>query len=113
MGIAYRLGGGGLDQQKRCHPLLQVPEGGDVVLECEVGGMPHPDIKWYKDGQLILEGTRVTFHETEDRAYLVIHDVQPVDEDDYTCFATNAAGEAVSNAAICVQGKSGRLNDVI
>ena len=75
------------------------------MLECELGGMPHPDIKWYKDGQLILQGSRVTYHETDERAFLVLHDTRPLDEDDYACVATNAAGEAISNASVCVQGK--------
>nr|XP_036873103.1 obscurin isoform X5 [Manis javanica] len=33
-------------------------EGKDVQLTCTIGGTPHPQIRWYKDGALLMPGSK-------------------------------------------------------
>ena len=56
------------------------------------GGIPLPDIKWYdSSGTLVTEDTSSRVH--VERSFLVFTTVQQSDAADYTCKASNKAGE--------------------
>ncbi|VEL24432.1 unnamed protein product [Protopolystoma xenopodis] len=35
---------------QRLQPQTSVPEGGEVCLDCQFGGVPEPIVSWFKDG---------------------------------------------------------------
>jgi hypothetical protein len=62
----------------------------DVVVE----GSPKPEVKWYKDGQLIIASERIKFTELEDgRFQITIERVTLEDSGAYSVVASNAIGQ--------------------
>ena len=78
---------------------------GTITIKCPASGVPPPIILWYKDGQEldVLEDRNLDIRlgGTE----LVIHRADIVDSGQYSCVATNPAGEAADTYQLNVQGK--------
>lgn len=74
-------------------------------LECRVIGDPHPDIRWYRENEPLLEGGRYKFEEDNDLQVLVINDACGSDEGLYKCVARNSAGKAHCSADLFVLRK--------
>lgn len=74
-------------------------------MECRVIGDPHPDVRWYRENEPLLEGGRYKFVEEGDLQVLVISDVSGSDEGVYKCVARNVAGKAHSSAELFVMRK--------
>ena len=89
-----------------------------VVFKCRAKGSPTPEIKWYKDGLLILgtpeesrfhitiEGALVfmgkRYHVTREGS-LVIFDPRVEDEGTYTCTAENVLGKVSYDVSLYVE----------
>ncbi|XP_070569681.1 titin homolog isoform X2 [Ptychodera flava] len=70
-------------------------EGTMVQLKCIVSASPEPDITWYKDGNVIIEGGKYIQDLDQDGlCTLTITDVHAYNYGDYTCRAANLIGEA-------------------
>ncbi|XP_038571299.1 hemicentin-1 isoform X3 [Micropterus salmoides] len=69
----------------------KVKEKHNITLTCEVSGNPVPEIKWLKDGQLLVPDRRnqVLSH----GRFLQISGAQVVDTGRYSCLASNSAGD--------------------
>ncbi|KAM3620522.1 uncharacterized protein V6R79_024924 [Siganus canaliculatus] len=97
------------EAQKTYHLTIQVPpsisgselprEVGVLVndsiqLLCEVQGIPTPDLRWLKDGQ-VIDGTNSSsgFRISADGNALTLITAHPSDSGKYSCVASNAAGE--------------------
>lgn len=76
-------------------------QGEDLVLHCPVFGSPLPTIRWLKDDQLV-DPTLVDVFEN---GTLIVRGVQPSDSGEYTCFASNMAGNSSITFEISVHGK--------
>lgn len=77
-----------------------VMSGSSVILDCEVGGDPLPDVLWRRTaggGNMPLARIRVL----EDRGLKIDH-VTPQDEGEYICEADNAVGTLSMSAKLTV-----------
>ncbi|XP_013791324.1 roundabout homolog 2-like, partial [Limulus polyphemus] len=64
-----------------------------VTFEVEAEGKPTPEIKWYKDGQLIVEDERIKLiHKDEEVYALVIEKAKSEDSGSYSCHIKNESG---------------------
>jgi hypothetical protein len=63
-------------------------------MEVEVEGSPTPELKWYKDGQLVIASERIKFtQESEDKFTITIERVTLEDGGNYSVVASNAIGQ--------------------
>ena len=63
-------------------------------MPIEVEGSPAPELKWYKDGQMIIESERVKIvKESDDTFALLIERVTIEDSGSYSVVASNALGQ--------------------
>ncbi|KAM4548643.1 hemicentin-1 isoform 1-T1 [Odontesthes bonariensis] len=69
----------------------KVKEKHNITLTCEASGNPVPEIKWLKDGQLLLPDRR---HQVLSHGrFLQISEAQVSDTGRYSCLASNSAGD--------------------
>ncbi|CAG5863670.1 unnamed protein product [Menidia menidia] len=69
----------------------KVKEKHNITLTCEATGNPAPEIKWLKDGQLLLPDQR---HQVLSHGrFLQISEAQVSDTGRYSCLASNSAGD--------------------
>ncbi|KAG8556198.1 hypothetical protein GDO81_017962 [Engystomops pustulosus] len=64
----------------------------EINVECDVRGIPHPIVTWYKDGIKILPSTRVNI--IENGKFLQIFEAKATDSGTFTCHVANIAGTA-------------------
>ena len=86
---------------------LRCCDGDAITLECNVEGIPEPNVFWEKDGK-ILHDKSIDHRQHFDgkRATLLIPRVFPEDEGQYCVVACNSMGRVKSLACIIVDGKS-------
>lgn len=79
-----------------------VPHGEVARFHALVSGTPAPEISWFHNRQPVLPTKNVVFHydELTSTATLIIVDAFPEHAGQYTCRATNLAGEAVCSATL-------------
>ena len=78
---------------------------GEVArFHARVSGMPKPEISWFHNQQLVKPTKNVVFHfdEMTTIATLIIVDAFSEHAGQYTCKATNNAGEAVCTATLAI-----------
>ena len=89
-----------------------------VTFECSATGIPPPTITWYRDG-VLLSGNRVTlsnptvmsFTRMDDEIVqivtrtLILENTNDGDSGNYTCNATNTAGEDLEEFELVVQSE--------
>lgn len=80
---------------------LTVKLGSDAIIDCVATGSPQPDVKWYKNGQLITPTIRISF--AADGTRLKIDHVKESDAGQYLCKATNFLGSKETSAFLTVQ----------
>ncbi|CAJ1060969.1 hemicentin-1 [Xyrichtys novacula] len=69
----------------------KVKEKHNITLTCEASGNPVPEIKWLKDGQLLVPDRR---HQVLSHGrFLQISEAQVADTGRYSCLAWNSAGD--------------------
>ncbi|XP_022603168.1 hemicentin-1 [Seriola dumerili] len=69
----------------------KVKEKHNITLTCEASGNPVPEIKWLKDGQLLVPDRR---HQVLSHGrFLQISGAQVADTGRYSCLASNSAGD--------------------
>ena len=64
--------------------------GENAIFPCPVQGNPPPKVMWFKNG---VDLSMMPFIEITSNGDLVIMGVQDYDKGDYTCLATNSAGQ--------------------
>jgi len=91
-------------------PMFELPladvtafDGGGAILECRVIGTPVPDVAWFINGTPVkISPPEVTLSYHAGVCRLVIVDVLPDDEGQYTVKATNQAGYATTTCYLTV-----------
>lgn len=81
-------------------------EGEEVRLECKVTGVPHPEIRWFKDGEVLKPSKHIEIEEKGDGTQiLIVHAAKTADVGEYRCEAMNTAGTVWSDATLTVKCK--------
>ncbi|KAM3181520.1 hypothetical protein ACTXT7_014207 [Hymenolepis weldensis] len=86
--------------------------GDTITLEAEVEGFPDPQIRWFKDGRMLIVGGRFSTIVTETNSMnrltcrLIITNCLYEDTGAYVCAATSLSGTAISEATVIVRGGS-------
>ena len=80
----------------------RVIQGRRVLMECPVSGIPIPEVEWLKDGQPLV--TNAGLRLLHNNLHLEIVRSQVEDTAQYTCIASNEAGELVRNFNLEVLG---------
>lgn len=73
--------------------------GSDIILACQVGGDPAPDVRWSRQGRDSLPDTIQIIPEQG----LSINNLHPSDQGMYLCEVTNKAGSISASAMLRVQ----------
>ncbi|KAK9730490.1 Variant SH3 domain [Popillia japonica] len=80
------------------------PDGYTVQFECQVEGIPRPQITWFRQTAIIKPSKDFQMYYDEDNvATLVIKEVFPEDAGTFTCVAKNSAGFASSTTELIVE----------
>lgn len=84
-----------------------VPHGEVARFHACVSGTPKPEISWFHNRQPVQPTKNVVFHfdEVTNTATLIIVDAFGEHAGQYTCTATNNAGEAACSATLTVTSK--------
>jgi len=86
-------------------------EGDQVTCNCNVTGVPTPQIAWKKDGELVTNSTKITVttSSASSRGYtasqLQIRQVSKEDVAVYSCIAWNRGSIRVWQATVLLTGK--------
>ncbi|XP_063701950.1 titin homolog isoform X2 [Culicoides brevitarsis] len=78
--------------------------GQKIKLECEVVGIPTPEVFWLHNDKPLTRGD-IKVHYENEKASLVINEAFLKDAGVYTITAKNIAGEVSSASSVCVKGK--------
>ena len=84
-----------------------VKDGERVELIVHFRGHPAPRIRWFHNGQEVVKSTdfEITIDYDRGISILVIIEVFPEDEGEYTCTATNKLGETITTCRLTVVGE--------
>lgn len=82
-----------------------VMEGRPARLLCEARGNPSPDIIWFKDGAPLAPSTEATY--SRGGRQLQLGSSQGADAGNYTCWASNSAGDAEKTTRLEVYSEWG------
>lgn len=81
-----------------------VQDGHTVQFECQVEGIPRPQITWFRQTAIIKPSQDFQMYYDDDNvATLIIREVFPEDAGTFTCVAKNAAGFASSTTELIVE----------
>lgn len=81
---------------------VQVPEGGQVKLTCNLSGQPEPSLEWFKNGRSVKPGPRNFIRFDGKEASLTINGASGEDEGTYKVVATNSIGSSSSSSVVAV-----------
>ncbi|EDO49551.1 predicted protein, partial [Nematostella vectensis] len=84
---------------------MQIIEGEDAVMTCEVTGKPEPSVEWLKDDKPLPRDQRLTPMYNGEVATLKLQKAILEDEALYTCTASNSLGSVSSSAELQVDEK--------
>ncbi|XP_063411105.1 myosin light chain kinase, smooth muscle-like isoform X3 [Mytilus trossulus] len=88
---------------------VRVREGQSVTLQCQVSGIPRPDVAWAMNNKRIKTSKRIQpskfFRMTyeDNTSTLVIAGAYPEDDGEYVCSATNSLGTARCSCHLYVE----------
>lgn len=78
-------------------------EGKSVQLQCEISGLPEPEVIWYHENKPVKESSDVQLLFRGDRCSLFIQEAYLEDMGEYKVVAINSAGEASSTCKLTVK----------
>lgn len=81
-------------------------QGGNALFEGKVKGTPKPTVSWTRQGAPLTETNKykMTYNEINGIVTLLINNIGPGDEGEYTCTAKNQYGEAICSVYIQPEG---------
>ncbi|XP_049883396.1 hemolin-like isoform X2 [Pectinophora gossypiella] len=85
---------------KKPEPKLLVAEGQDVIIPCQVQGIPKATITWTYNAQPLKSDSRVTTKPTDNASELQIKKIQKSDQGYYGCTATNENGVVYAESLV-------------
>ncbi|XP_070188406.1 obscurin-like isoform X2 [Littorina saxatilis] len=81
---------------------VSVELGQIIRLVSQVQGSPQPEVKWFKEGDTVKAGDRITLHTEDDVFTLEISDAATSDGGTYTLTAHNSEGTIFSDVVVTV-----------
>lgn len=83
---------------------IHTPDGYTVQFECQVEGIPRPQITWFRQTAIIKPSPDFQmFYDDDNVATLIIKEAFPEDSGTFTCVAKNTAGFASSTTELVVE----------
>ncbi|XP_022670582.1 myosin light chain kinase, smooth muscle-like, partial [Varroa destructor] len=82
---------------------ITVTEGQRAVLRAQVSAVPAAQISWYHNYRLIKPSRDFQVISERNRSTLIVNEVFPDDEGEFTCTAVNSFGMAQSKATLVVE----------
>lgn len=81
-------------------------QGGNALFEGKLKGNPRPEVSWTRKGAPLLESAKhkLSYNPSSGLVSLLINQIGPGDEGEYTCKARNAVGEAICSVFIQPEG---------
>lgn len=81
-------------------------QGGNALFEGKLKGNPKPEVSWTRKGAPLLESAKhkLSYNPSSGLVSLLINQIGPGDEGEYTCKARNAVGEAICSVFIQPEG---------
>ncbi|XP_035789232.1 titin-like isoform X6 [Anopheles albimanus] len=81
-------------------------QGGNALFEGKLKGNPRPEVSWTRKGAPLLDSSkhRLSYNPATGAVSLLINQIGPGDEGEYTCKARNAVGEAICSVFIQPEG---------
>ena len=90
---------------------VEVTTGQPLHLECQISGLPSPEISWRHNNKPIQQPNHhhagqfeIKYDPQSQWASLTVKEAFPKVSGRYTCRARNIAGEATTTAVVCVKG---------
>ena len=89
--------------------LQQLDNGNKLLFQCEIEASPKPEIKWYKENNLIVESNRMKskIQEKSAKTFLLNLEIDNLTSDDsgqYKVIAKNFLGEVSASIALNFAG---------
>ena len=84
---------------------IDIPDGTQFFLECQVVGIPTPNISWFKDEENIDNSTDYVITQINGLCTLKVRKATQAHSAKYTCKAVNPGGDATSSATVNVISK--------
>lgn len=85
---------------------VSAAEGTPVTLQCELSGVPPPEVKWYHDGRELQMGQKYRMEAYDGIYRLTIGEVYEEDAGNYTAEAVNVSGTDYAKLDLKVHGMS-------
>ncbi|KRZ38331.1 Muscle M-line assembly protein unc-89 [Trichinella pseudospiralis] len=83
---------------------LRLMDSHPLLLECICSSSESPEIKWYKDGDLLQQSDRIIIENLPDgKCRLKIHSCTPDDEGLYRCVAEDSTGSANTKSRVIIK----------
>ena len=85
---------------------LTILKANKAIFQCEVRGSPDTDVKWYKDGKQIFPSTDylIDYDRISGQCRLSISEAYNQDGGQYSCVASNTAGNDSTTAWLVIKG---------
>lgn len=84
--------------------------GGAATFECEVSGVPKPEIAWFRGSKELVDTSKCTLIDKGAKQVLIVSNLHAEDEDEYTCRATNALGSRSTRAQLKLSSEWAQLS---
>lgn len=81
-------------------------QGGNALFEGKLKGNPKPEVSWTRKGAPLFDSSKhkLSYNPSTGVVSLLINQIGPGDEGEYTCKARNAVGEAICSVFIQPEG---------
>lgn len=81
---------------------MDIMNGSSLILKCISSGLPPPELTWTRGIEDLIDDDKYDIS----KQTLTINNVQFEDSDEYTCTATNQAGQDAATTELVVKGAS-------
>lgn len=78
------------------------PVGGEAAFECTSAGTSDPEVKWYKDGRVLMANKDVRMTTSGNKHRLKLTNILRLDQGEYTCKIKGAAGTKSCSATLTI-----------
>ncbi|XP_078268902.1 myopalladin isoform X2 [Rhinoraja longicauda] len=82
----------------------EAAEGSRIQLECDVTGLPKPEVRWYCEGKELKNSSDIQIACDGNHCSLIISEAFVEDTGRYTCLASNINGSDTTSAELYIEG---------